>query len=289
MNAKTWGLIGLLSLIWGVPYFLIKISLAELSPACVAWGRVTVGALILLPIARQRGALRNIARSWRGLLAFACCEVVAPFFLIASGERFISSSLTAILIAMVPLLVIVFSPFFGRAEPMDLRKSVGLALGFFGLIVLLGFEGLSTTGELAGAAMILLAAVGYAVGPLIAEHHLKGIDSIGTIAVALSISSIFLAMPAFLTAPATWPSAQTLGAVATLGWLCSAIALVLFVTIIGRAGAYRASLIAYLAPTVAVLLGVVALDENFGVTTVVGMALIFGGSWLATMKTATES
>ena len=282
VNATLWATILLLAVIWGVPYFLIKVALAELSPACVAWGRVTLGALVLLPLAWRQGALRGLTAHWRPVLAFALIEVVGPFLLIASGERWISSSLTAILVATAPLMVVVLAPLFGDAERPTPTRWLGFALGFLGVVALVGIEVDGGSRPLLGALLVLLASIGYSIGPLIAQHHLKQVKPLGLIAVSLAISSVVLATPAFLTAPASLPSWKALGAVATLGWLCSAIALVLFVTVIAKAGASRASVIAYLAPTVAVLLGVVALDEPFGISTLVGMAMIFGGSWMAT-------
>jgi drug/metabolite transporter (DMT)-like permease len=228
MNAKIWATVGLLSLIWGVPYFLIKIGLEELSPACVAWSRVTVGALVLLPLAWRKGALRNVGRHRGALAAFALVEVVGPFLLISSGERWISSSLTAVLIATAPLVVVLLQPLFGERERLGAKRLVGFVIGFLGVVALVGVEGLGAGARVwLGALLVLLAAIGYSIGPLVAEHRLKDVDPLGTIAVALAIASLVLATPAALTAPATMPSWKAIAAVTTLGWLCSAVALVL--------------------------------------------------------------
>lgn len=291
MTGRVWAAVGLLSLIWGIPYYLIKIALLELSPACVAWGRVTLGALVLLPLAWRRGALARVGRHRGAILAFALVEVVGPFYLIATGERWVSSSLTAILIATAPLLVVAIAPLFGKPERPSARRLTGLLLGFAGVVALVGVEvevG-AQEGVLLGAGLILLAAIGYAIGPLVAEHRLGDVPALGTISVSLVTSSIALALPAWFTAPEALPGWRTIGAIVTLGWVCTATALVLFVTVISKAGASRASVIAYLAPMVAVLLGVVALDERFGVSTLVAMAMIFGGSWMATRASTDPS
>ena len=281
MSARAWLTIAFLSVIWGAPYFLIKIALVELSPACVAWGRITLGALLLLPLAWRRGALRNVAAHWGAVLAFALFDLAGPFLLVATGETWVSSSLTAILIATSPLMVVLLGPLFGVSERVGPRRWSGLVVGFVGVVALVGIEGTSSSRGLLGVALILIASVGYAVGPLIAEQRLKDVDPLGSVAVALAIASIVLAAPAFLTAPKAPPSWTALGAVAILGSFCTATAMVLFVAVIAKAGAARASIIAYLAPMVAVLLGVLALDERFDVWTLIGLVLILGGSWLA--------
>jgi drug/metabolite transporter (DMT)-like permease len=281
VTGRFWATIALLSLIWGMPYYLIKVALVELSPACVAWGRITIGALVLLPLAWRRGALRNVTAHWGAVLAFALVEMVGPFMLIATAEMWVSSSLTAILIATSPLMIVLLDPLFGRTERVGARRLSGLVLGFVGVIALVGIEGAESSQGLLGAGFILLASLGYSIGPLIAQHRLKDVDPLGSMGVALAIASVILATPAWLTAPEVRPSPTAWGAVVVLGSLCTATALVLFVTVIVKAGASRASIIAYLAPTIAVLLGVLALDEHFGLWTLAGLILIFGGSWLA--------
>src|SRR5579864_8437897 len=94
-----------LGIIWGLPYLFIKIAVQEISPFDVAWGRITLAALILLPIAWRRGALRALAPHKGAVLAFALVEFTVPFSVISMGERWIPSSVTAILIATVPLIV----------------------------------------------------------------------------------------------------------------------------------------------------------------------------------------
>jgi drug/metabolite transporter (DMT)-like permease len=295
MSAKMWAAIGLLSIIWGLPYFLIKVGLTDLSPACVAWGRVTVGALVMLPLAWRKGALRDVGRHRGALMAFALADVVGPFLLISWGETWISSSLTAILNATAPLIVVVIQPWFGAQERIGAKRLTGFAVGFAGVVALVGIEGLGNVGPggsgrvLWGAALVLLAAVGYSIGPLVAEHKLRGLHPVGLVAASLGVASLLLAVPAVLTAPDRWPSWKVIGAVATLGSLCSALALVLFVTVVAKAGTSRASVIAYLAPMVAVALGVVVLGEPFGWSRAFGMGLILGGSWLAAARNSPPS
>jgi drug/metabolite transporter (DMT)-like permease len=271
-----------LGLIWGVPYFLIKIALQELSPLVVAWGRLAVAALILLPVAWQRGALHALRRHWGAICAFALVEFVVPFAAISLGERWISSSVTGILIALVPLTVVLISRYFALHEPLGFWRAFGLAVGLLGVVVLLGFG--TVTGPLAWAGVLcmLLAAVGYATGPLIVQRHMTGLDSLGPVAASVGVAALVLALPAALSWPRQLPGTAVLGAVLVLGAVCTAVAMLLMVYLIRSAGAARASVITYINPAVATLLGVVVLHEHLGISGLLAFALILLGSWLST-------
>ena len=286
MSPRAWAAFAALSVIWGIPYFFIKIALADLSPACVAWGRVTLAALVLLPLAWQRGALRGLRPRLWPIVAFAFTELVGPFFLIAFGERFISSSLTAILMATVPLMVVLLAPWVAPSARPSARRLAGLGLGLLGVVALLGVDVGGQLLELLGAGCVLGGAVGYAVGPLLIQRYLAGDPPLGTVAASLTVSALALALPAAITAPAVMPSRTAVGAVVVLGLACTAIALVLYLFLVAEAGASRATIITYMNPVVAVLLGVSILGEHLGVASGVGLALVLMGSWLATGRDA---
>lgn len=285
MSARTWIVFAVLCVIWGVPYFFIKLALLELSPACVAWLRITLAAAVLVPIAWKRGMLRSAVGRIRMVAAFAVAELVVPFFMIAFGEQWLSSSLTGILIATVPLTVVVIAPFFGVHEKLSTRRLAGLAIGFSGVVTLLGLDPGHGPMLWVGVASLLLAIIGYTIGPLIVQRHLADVDELGALALSLVIASVILLPFALASAPAQMPSMLTIASVAVLGLVCTALALLLFFHLIGTAGAARAALIAYVNPAVATLLGVLVLNEPFGVSTVVGFAMILGGSWLASSRT----
>jgi drug/metabolite transporter (DMT)-like permease len=287
MSARAWLAFGALGLIWGLPYFLIKLALSELSPVLIAWGRVLLATLIVLPIAWQRGALRAV-RAHRGpICAFALVEFVLPFCLISLGERWISSSVTGILIATVPLTIALISRFFGIQERFGIARVAGMLVGFCGVAALLGLGTIAAPSGWYGVGCMLLATLGYAIGPLIVQRDLKGIDPSGPLAASLLFSSVVLLIPALLDLPTRLPSARALLAVAVLGVLCTALAMLLMLYLVGRAGAARASVVTYLNPMVATLLGVMLLGEPFGWSTAVAMALILCGSWLATRSNST--
>lgn len=286
MTWRTWTAFAALCLIWGVPYFFIKLAVLEISPFVVAWSRVTLAALILLPIAWRRGALRAAAGHWGAIAAFALVEFVVPFSAISYGEQFIGSSVTGILIAAVPLSIALLSRSFGIYERLGAWRLFGLILGFVGVASLLGFGTISGTRGWIGVGCMLLATLGYAIGPLIIQRHLSKLDSLGPAAGSLTVASAALLVPAWLTFPVQLPSSVALASIAVLGVLCTAIAMLLMFHLVSHAGAARASVITYINPVVATVLGVGQLHERLGVGGFVAFALILFGSWLATRGSA---
>lgn len=286
MSARAWLVFATLGFVWGLPYFFIKLAVQELSAFDVAWGRITLAALILLPIAWRRGALRALAAHKVAVFTFATVEFAIPFSAISLGERWISSSVTAILIATVPLIIAIISRFFGVHERLGAMRLIGLAVGFGGVVALVGFGTLSGPLAWAGVACVLVGPIGYAIGPLIIQRHLHSVDSLGPVAGSLSIASLLLLVPAMLTLPQRMPSAVALASVAILGLVCTALSMLLMFYLVKTAGASRASIITYINPAVATLLGMALLDEHLGVWGLVGFALILLGSWLATRTSA---
>jgi drug/metabolite transporter (DMT)-like permease len=281
---RSWLAFGALGVVWGLPYFFIKVALVDIPPADVAWGRVALGALVLLPIAWKKGALRSIAAHKGAVVAFAFAELVGPFFLISLGESWISSSLAGILVATLPLIIILLSPVFGLREPLGTRRVVGLVVGFVGVVVLLGIGSLHGLRAWAGVGCLLLATVGYAFGSMIVQKHLADTDELGALAVSLGIASLVLLPVALWAAPSHVPAPLSLFCVGVLGIVCTALALQLYFYLIGRAGAARAAVITYINPAIAALLGVGVLHEVFGPASALGLGMILLGSWLATSR-----
>jgi drug/metabolite transporter (DMT)-like permease len=270
-----------LCLVWGMPYFFVKLALVDFSPDCVAWSRAALGAAVLLPIAWKRGVLRPATAHLGAILAFAVCEMVIPLYLIALGEQWVSSSLAGILVATLPIIVALLSRFFGRKERLGGRRLTGLAIGFAGVIALLGVDTVAGPGQWAGVASLLVATLGYAVGPLIVERRLRGVDELGAVAISLVAASVMLLPTAALSAPAHLPSMQAMSSLLVLGVVCTAGGMVLYFILIVDAGATRASVITYINPAIAALLGVFILKEPLGPHMVVGLVMILLGSALA--------
>ncbi len=172
------------------------------------------------------------------------------------------------------------------AKNAGTRRLLGLFVGLVGVVALLGLNTVSGSAEWIGAACVLLAAVGYAIGPLIVQRYLPGSDALGATAVSLGLGALILLIPAILTGPTSIPSPTAIASVAVLGFVCTALGLFLFVFLIREASASRATVITYVNPAVAVLLGVLILDERFGLGAIAGLVLILIGSWLTTGKSS---
>lgn len=282
MSWRVWTAFAALSVIWGIPYFFIKLAVAEISPLLVAFVRVGLAAAILVPIAWKRGALPKFRAHGGALVAFALVEFVCPMSGIALGEQWISSSVTGILIATVPMWVVLLSRSFGVHEHLGVRRAAGFALGFIGVVVLMGFGTISGLRGWAGVGCIIVSALGYAIGPLIILRRLRDLDSIGPLAAALAIATAILFVPTLFVLPTRTPSVTAIVSIAVLGILCTAVAMLLMFYLVNHAGASRATLITYVNPAVASLLGVCLLDERLGPGGVAGFVLILLGSWLAT-------
>ena len=282
MTWRGWAAFVALGIIWGLPYFFIKIAVQEVSPLILAFTRVLLAALILLPIAWHRGALRSLGRHKGPIVAFGLVEFAIPFSLISLGERWISSSVTGILLAMVPLSIALMQRFFGISEKLGVWRIVGLVTGFIGVAALLGTGSISGSLGWAGVGCVLLSAICYAMGALIIQRYMHGLDSIGPLATSLFVAALILAVPAVMEFPAHLPSTLAMLSIAVLGIICTAVAMLLMFYLVRHAGASRASVITYINPVVATLLGVLVLNEHLGIGGFVAFALILLGSWLAT-------
>jgi len=282
VTRRAWVLFALSSVIWGIPYLFIKIAVdGGVPPAFVAWARVALGALLLTPIALRRGAFRGLGAHKAAILAYSATEIAVPFVLISAGEQHVSSSLAAILVSTMPLMLALLSVWLHPEHRPTGWRLVGLVVGLAGVVAMLGIDVGGRPGELWGAGLILLATVGYAAAPLIISRHLSALDPLGPVAASLIVSSLALLPAALAWPPRGWPVASAVVAIAVLGVVCTVAGLIVFFQLIAAAGPSRASLITYVNPVVAVIVGVITLHEHVGVMSLVGLALILGGSWLA--------
>src|SRR5207237_4383011 len=210
----------------------------------------------------------------------AACEIAVPFVLIAMGERYISSSLTAILIATMPLFVALLSLRLSTADQPTGLRLLGLVIGLGGVVALLGVDVAGRPTELLGAALVLVATLGYATAPIIVSRRLADLDPLGPVAASLTVSAVAL-LPAVLARPPHAIPASALWAVVVLGVVCTSLGPVVFFQLIAEPGPSRASVITYIDPLVAVLLGVVVLDEHPGTVSVAGLVLSLAAAWLS--------
>lgn len=281
MTARGWFLFSLMGVIWGIPYLMIKVAVDEVSPPVVVFTRCALGAVLLLPFALRQGGLPGTIRThWRPMLAFACLEIVVPWFTLTDAERHLSSSTAGLLIAGVPIVGVIAARLLGDTEHLGARRLAGLALGLAGVTVLTLPH--LTGGDARSLVEVLVTVVGYATAPLIAARRMKDVPSLHLTAACLTLAAVVYAPVAIAVRPSSIPSSSALAALAGLGVLCTAVAFVAFLELIKEAGPTRATVITYVNPAVAVAAGAVFLNERLTPTVLVAFALILAGSVLAT-------
>jgi drug/metabolite transporter (DMT)-like permease len=269
-----------LGVVWGIPYLLIKVAVDEVSPAQLVLGRTALAALILMPIALARGAVRPVLRRWAWLLVFVVVEIAVPWVLLGSAETRLPSSTTGLLIAAVPLAGLAIAFVTGRAERLTAPAWAGLALGIVGVTALVGFD--VSGSDLGAVAEVGVVVIGYAAGPAILARPLQGLPGVGIMATALTITAVVFVPIVLLTdgAPGALPSSKVVWSVLALAAVCTAAAFMLLFALVNEVGPVRATTITYLNPAVAVVAGAVLLHEPVTVWTVVGFALVVTGSYL---------
>lgn len=285
MSRRGWVLFALMSVVWGVPYLMIKVAVAEVSAPMVVFARTAVGALVLLPPALRGGGLRGLLPHWRPLAAFAALEILGPWFLLADAERELTSSMTGLLVAAVPVAAVVVERLTGDAERIGPLRWLGLAVGLAGVAVLAWPE--LQGGSPLAIAEVLLTAVCYSIAPVIVARRLADVPSLPMTAVCLAGAASVYAVPAAATWPQALPSGRALAALAGLGLICTALAFLMFFALIREVGPARAVVITYVNPAVAVAVGVALLGEPFDVSLAVAFVLILVGCVLATGRSRT--
>jgi len=283
MTRKGWLLFIAISVIWGIPYLFIRIAVRELDPVVVVFARATIATAVLLPLAASRQMLRPLRRHWLALILFSLIHMVGSFVLIGYGEQHVSSSLTSLLIAANPLMVALLAVGFEKSERINGPRLAGLLVGMVGVVVLLGFDIRGDGYQWLGAALILLAALGYAISALLLKRPpLVDLPRPAVAAAECAITAMILLPLTLLRLPSRIPGLDFVGSLLILGLICTALALPIFFALIKEVGATRGMVISYVNPAVSVLLGVVVLSEQFTIATAAGFLLIIAGSWLAT-------
>lgn len=260
---------------------MIKVAVEGVSVPVLVFARTAVGAVLLLPFALRRLDWDVVRRHWMPIAAFAAFEVIGPWALLSDAERGLSSSMTGLLIASVPIIGAVLVSVLG--ERLGPKQWIGLAVGFGGVAVLAAPN--LSGGDAWSVVEVLLTALGYAIAPMIAARKLQEVPGLVLATLCLGLAAVVYAPFAILHWPQRMPSADVLFALGGLAVLCTAVAFLLFFALIREAGPSRALVITYVNPVVAVVAGVVVLSEPLTTTTVVSFVLILCGSILATSRT----
>jgi drug/metabolite transporter (DMT)-like permease len=281
VSRRGWVLFIAMGVIWGIPYLLIKVAVAEFSPAALVLARTVLAAALLLPIAAMNAQLRPLLPFWRPLLVYTVIEICIPWLLLSYAELRLSSSLTGLLVAAVPLVGAVLVWATGH-ERIEGRRVAGLLIGFAGVAALVGFD--VDAGDLGSVAAIVVVAFCYALGPLILSRYLSSLPGLGVVAASLAITAVIYLPFGWSQWPSGPVSAPAWLSVIALAVVCTAIAFIVFFQLIAEVGPARAVVITYVNPAVALVLGAIVLDEAVTVPILVGFALILVGSVLATAR-----
>jgi drug/metabolite transporter (DMT)-like permease len=270
-----------MGVIWGIPYLFIKIAVAEIEPAALVFARTAIGTILLLPIALARSNMRALLPHWRLLLFYTAVEVIGPWFFLSHAETRLSSSLAGLLIAGVPLVGAVLALATAHDDRPDAMRFVGLALGFIGVGLVVGFN--VAADDLVAVGEVGLVVIGYAIGAMLIAR-MRDVPTMAVIAGSLAIAALTYLPFGIAQRPLTLPSPQALAAVAILGVVCTALAFIVFFALVREVGPNRATVITYLNPAVAVALGVWFLHEPFTPTIALGFVLIALGSFVGTRR-----
>ena len=266
--------------VWGSSYMFIKVALDDFSEGAIVCLRTALGALLLLSFAASRGVLGDIRPRVRWMLVIAFVQVVVPFLLITYGENHISSSLTAILISSVPIYTALLAMRFDHAERSQGWALVGVVIGIVGVVMLFGLDLSGSRAELAGGAMMLGAALCYAISWLLVKHKMAGAAPEAMAGATMLVAAVVTLPLLVASPPAATPSLSAVGSMIALGAGGTGIAFILFYTLIADVGPARAAIVSYVAPAFSIAYGVVLLGESLTLAAAAGLLLILAGSWL---------
>jgi drug/metabolite transporter (DMT)-like permease len=285
VNRRATLLFAGLSLAWGIPYLLIKISVDEISPLALVLFRTGLGALLILPLALGRGAIRPVLKRWRVVLLYTVVEISVPWWLLSHAEIHLSSSLSGLLIAAVPLAGVGVGVLTRRHERLGLGGVAGLALGLLGVAFLVGVD--VGGSDLLAVGEMVIVVICYAFGAALMGHQLGDLPGVGVVAVSLVAASVAYLPIALLvpgSLPAAMPSAHVVLSVVTLAAVCTVGAFLMMFALVAEIGPVRATTVTYVNPAVAIVAGAVVLHEPVTAATGVGFVLVLLGSALVTRR-----
>ncbi|HEX5014830.1 MAG TPA: EamA family transporter [Candidatus Limnocylindrales bacterium] len=275
-------LFALLGFFWGSSYLFIKIGVEDgLTPFTLIMLRLLIGfGLLSVVVAAAREKLPPFGRIYGHLFVMGAINIAIPFSLITWAEQSVDSSVAAILNAAVPLFVMIIAAIFLRDERLTPNRALGLVVGFVGVAILVGFNPADlASGDMAGEIALIGSTISYAFGAVYAKHNIRGlrpmIPAIFQVFFGLVITTTLAFV--FENPLATTFTIESLFAVVWLGLFGSGLAYLVFFRLLGRWGATRTSMVAYLLPLYGIVLGAIVLNEPVDGRLVLGTALIIGG------------
>jgi drug/metabolite transporter (DMT)-like permease len=287
MSRRGWLLFFMTGLLWGIPYLFIKVAVdpdGGFSPAIVVCLRTAIGAAILLPWAIRQKTLGDAIRGIRYVAPYAVLEMIGPWILIGTAEQKISSGLAGLLVASVPIWATIFASLKGDKTVWQRKRLFGIAIGFVGLVLVVGIESIKGGSDPISILMVLVASIAYAYAVMFVQSGLPGVSGVAINGVAMLITAIFYLPFTVVQWPSHHINQSAIWSVVALGIFSSGIAFAIFFVLVDIIGVARASLVTYLNTAFAVLLGVIILGEPITTGIIIGLPLVLLGSYLASRK-----
>lgn len=284
MTRRGWALFALIGVLWGVPYLFMKVAVDELSTPVIVFARLVIGAAMLVPIALFQRSLGGALKYWRYIALYAILEMVGPWFLITNSQKHLSSGVVALLVATVPIWATLFAHHTGDTTAAHRTRIFGIAIGLVGIALLVGIESFNDLSNIGSLFQVLLAAASYAFAVNMVARKVPGVSGIAVNAIAMIISAIIYLPFAIAYWPISSPSQSAIWSTIGLGVLSTAFAFWIFFLVIDEVGPARASLVVYPNTAVAVVLGIIILDEPLTLAIAIGLPLVLIGSYFASRR-----
>jgi drug/metabolite transporter (DMT)-like permease len=287
MSRRNLILFILAGFLWGIPYLFIRVAVDSdngFSPALVVFGRVFIGALILIPIAIYDKTFFTAIKGWKYIAVYALFEMVGPWILIGTAEQKISSGLAGLLVSAVPIFSTLIASWHGDKTVWQPRRLIGIVIGFLGVFLLVGIESFTGSSDPLSILMTLAAALGYAFAVIYITRKMPGVSGVAINGIAMAMTAVFYSPALVFLWPDRAVSANAIYSLIALGVFSTGIAFAVFFTVMAEIGPTRASLVTYMNTAFAVVLGVIILNEPLTVGIIVGLPLVLIGSYLASRK-----
>ena len=289
MSRRNLILFILVGFLWGIPYLFIKVAVDPengFSPAIVVFGRVFIGALVLIPIAIYDKTFFNAIKHWRYIAVYALFEMVGPWILIGTAEQKISSGLAGLLVSSVPIFSTLIASRYGDKSVWQPKRLFGIAIGFLGVFLLVGIESITGSSDPLSIVMVLAASLAYAFAVIYITRKVPDGSGVAINGIAMAMTAVFYSPALFFLWPDRAVSTEAIYSLIGLGVFSTGIAFAVFFTVMAEIGPTRASLVTYMNTAFAVVLGIIILKEPLTVGIIVGLPLVLIGSYLASRKTS---
>jgi drug/metabolite transporter (DMT)-like permease len=274
-------LLAIIAAIWGASYLFIKVAVDEVEPTAMMFFRLVLASAVLLPVLVWRLGPGEAVAEMRGTgwkaFGVGFLNAALPFVLIAWGEKYVDSGVAAIANATVPIFVVLLALKFNPSERVRGLRLAGILVGLVGVGVLTGLHPEGGWWAVAGTLAIVVASLSYAGANHFVQHNYSSTAALVIATVSCATAALILLPFALVQWPEQMPSWETVGSIVALGVFGTAIALLFFYRLLNRYGAARASLVTYLLPPVALVYGVLILDEQVTLNAALGLVLILAG------------